>query len=44
MSIIGRDDPPKNIGIENDHVTLEINEKFDQFFHFQYLVIFRKNL
>ena len=28
VSIIGRDEPPKNIGIENDHVTLDIKEKF----------------
>ena len=28
VSIIGRDEPPKNIGIENDHVTLEMKEKF----------------
>ena len=36
VSIIGRDDPPKIIGIENDHVTLEIREKIDQFFHFHF--------
>ena len=28
VSIIGRDEPPKKIGIENDHVTLDIKEKF----------------
>ena len=27
VSIIGRDEPPKNIGIENDHVTLDMKEK-----------------
>ena len=32
VSIIGRDEPPKNIGIENDHVTLEIKEKLTSIF------------
>ena len=43
VSIVGRDDPPKNIGIENDHITLDVREKLALFFHFQYLVIFLKN-
>ena len=34
VSIIGRDDPPKNIGIENDHVTIEIKDKLDSIFTF----------
>ena len=34
VSIIGRDEPPKNIGIENDHVTLEMKEKFKSLFTF----------
>ena len=34
VSIIGRDKPPKNIGIENDHVTLEMKEKFKSLFSF----------
>jgi len=34
VSIIGRDEPPKNIGIENDHVTLDIKEKFTSLFSF----------
>ena len=34
VSIIGRDEPPKNIGIENDHVTLEMKEKFTSLFSF----------
>jgi len=34
VSIIGRDEPPKNIGIENDHVTLDIKEKFTSLFNF----------
>ena len=32
VSIIGRDDPPKSIGIENDHVTLDIKDKFNSIF------------
>ena len=34
VSVIGRDEPPKNIGIENDHVTLDIKEKFTSLFSF----------
>ncbi|MDA7785632.1 aminopeptidase P family protein [Candidatus Pelagibacter sp.] len=34
VSIIGRDEPPKNIGIENDHVTLDIKEKLTSIFTF----------
>ena len=34
VSIIGRDEPPKNIGIENDHVTLEMKEKFKSLFNY----------
>ena len=32
VSIIGRDEPPKNIGIENDHITLDIKEKLSSIF------------
>ena len=32
VSIIGRDEPPKNIGIENDHVTLDVKEKLSSIF------------
>ncbi len=32
VSIIGRDAPPKTIGIENDHVTLDIKEKLNSIF------------
>jgi creatinase len=32
VSIIGRDEPPKNIGIENDHITLNIKEKLNSIF------------
>ena len=34
VSIVGRNEPPKNIGIENDHVTLDIKEKFASLFNF----------
>ena len=34
VSIIGKDQPPKNIGIENDHVTIEIKEKLNSLFSF----------
>ena len=34
VSIIGRDDPPKNIGIEEDHLTLEMMSKFKSIFTF----------
>ena len=32
VSIIGRNDPPKTIGIENDHVTLDIKDKLNSIF------------
>tara|TARA_B100000131_G_scaffold318947_1_gene363838 strand:+ start:1620 stop:2837 length:1218 start_codon:yes stop_codon:yes gene_type:complete len=32
VSIIGRDEPPKTIGIENDHVTIDIKEKLNSIF------------
>ena len=34
VSIIGREDPPKTIGIENDHITLDIKEKLNSVFSF----------
>ena len=34
VSIIGRDEPPKNIGIENDHITLDMREKIGSIFTF----------
>ena len=34
VSIIGRDDPPKNIGIEHDHVTLDLKDKLNSIFTF----------
>ena len=32
VSIIGRDQPPKSIGIESDHITLEIKDKLNSLF------------
>ena len=32
VSIIGREDPPKRIGIENDHITLDIKDKLNSIF------------
>ena len=37
VSIIGREEPPNNIGIENDHVTLEMREKIGTLFTFSIL-------
>ena len=34
VSFIGRDDPPKNIGIENDHLTIDMREKIGSIFTF----------
>ncbi len=34
VSIIGRDEPPKNIGIEEDHLTLELMGKIRSIFNF----------
>ena len=44
VSIIGRDEPPKTIGIENDHVTLEIKEKLNLLFSFSNFVDISKRL
>tara|TARA_B100001123_G_scaffold347451_2_gene396352 strand:- start:209 stop:1426 length:1218 start_codon:yes stop_codon:yes gene_type:complete len=44
VSIIGRDEPPKNIGIENDHVTLDMKEKFKSLFNFSKFFDVSKNL
>ena len=44
VSIIGRDEPPKNIGIENDHITLEMKEKFKSLFSFSKFNNVSKNL
>tara|TARA_B100000676_G_C17974765_1_gene785463 strand:- start:277 stop:1353 length:1077 start_codon:yes stop_codon:yes gene_type:complete len=34
VSVIGREEPPKKIGIENDHVTLEVKDKLSSIFTF----------
>ncbi|MBT91700.1 MAG: creatininase [Candidatus Pelagibacter sp.] len=34
VSIIGKDEPPKNIGIEYDHITLEVKNKLKSIFSF----------
>src|SRR5210317_1358970 len=34
VSIIGRDEPPKNIGLEYDHITLDMREKVGSIFTF----------
>jgi creatinase len=44
VSIIGRDEPPKNIGIENDHVTLEFKEKLSSIFTFSVFSDMSKDL
>jgi len=44
VSIIGRDEPPKNIGIENDHITLEIKEKLTSIFTFSIFYDVSKDL
>jgi creatinase len=44
VSIIGRDEPPKNIGIENDHVTLDIKDKLLSIFMFSAFSDVSKNL
>jgi creatinase len=44
VSIIGRDKPPENIGIENDHVTLEIKDKLNSLFTFSLFLDVSKDL
>ena len=44
VSIIGRDEPPKNIGIENDHVTLDMKEKIGSIFPFSVFKDISKSL
>jgi creatinase len=44
VSIIGRDEPPQNIGIENDHVTLDVKEKLASIFTFSVFSDVSKNL
>ena len=44
VSIIGREDPPKNIGIEEDHLTLEMMSKVKSIFSFSTFKDVSKNL
>ena len=44
VSIIGRDKPPKNIGIEEDHLTLEIMNKIRSIFNFSTFIDVSKEL
>ncbi len=44
VSIIGRDKPPKNIGIEEDHLTLEVMNKIRSIFNFSTFIDVSKEL
>ena len=44
VSIIGRDEPPKNIGLEYDHITLEMKEKVNSIFTFSIFSDISKDL
>ncbi len=44
VSIIGREEPPKNIGIENDHVTIEMKDKINSIFTFSLFKDIAKDL
>jgi creatinase len=44
VSFIGRDEPPKNIGVENDHVTLDVKEKLTSIFIFSVFIDVSKDL
>ena len=44
VSIIGRDQPPKNIGIEEDHLTLEMMGKVKSIFNFSTFIDVSKDL
>ena len=44
VSIIGRDEPPKNIGIEEDHLTLEAMNKVRSIFNFSTFIDVSKDL
>ena len=39
LSITERDKHPKNIGLEYDHITLDIKEKLDPFLNFQFFLM-----
>ena len=44
VSLIGREEPPKNIGIENDHITLDMREKIGSIFTFSVFTDISKHL
>ena len=44
VSIIGRDEPPRNIGIEYDHITLDVKEKIESMFTFSVFADIAKDL
>ena len=44
VSIIGRDEPPKSIGIENDHLTIDILSEIKSIFSFSTFIDISKNL
>ena len=44
VSIIGRDEPPRNIGIEYDHITLDVKEKIESIFTFSVFADIAKDL
>ena len=44
VSIIGRDNPPKKIGLEYDHITIEIREKIGSIFTFSIFTDVAKDL
>ena len=44
VSIIGRDEPPKNIGLEHDHITVEMREKINSIFTFSIFTDVSKEL
>ena len=44
VSIIGRNEPPDNIGIENDHITLSIKDKLSSIFTFSVFCDVSKHL
>jgi len=44
VSIIGRDEPPKNIGIEEDHLTLEMMNKVKSIFNFSNFIDISRDL
>ena len=44
VSIIGRDEPPKNIGLEYDHISLDLKEKIGSIFTFSIFFDVAKDL